>query len=75
MGYRGIEFDYWGPTGIGRRRTVDSHGNIVQPPRCWPLTHEWDEGQDALGPDRGCDSYTVRYTCRKCGKIKDRGGH
>lgn len=42
---------------------------------CGWLRHDWDGGHDAADDfNPGCNSYTIRYTCRTCGKIKDRGG-
>lgn len=30
-----MTFDYWGVTGMGRHRTVNSDGKVVQPPAPW----------------------------------------
>lgn len=39
---------------------------------CGWFRHNWDEGDGTCGT--GCETGTVRYTCRTCGKTKDRGG-
>jgi hypothetical protein len=39
-------------------------------PSCGWLRHDWDEGDDTMGT--GCHTSTTRYTCRVCGKIRDR---
>ena len=36
---------------------------------CKPLTHDYDEGHD---PGGAVCTNTIRYTCRRCGKTKDR---
>lgn len=39
-------------------------------PSCGWFRHDWDDGDDTLGG--ACCTSTTRYTCRKCGKTKDR---
>lgn len=38
---------------------------------CGIFRHDWDQGHD---PGGACCTATIRYTCRTCGKTKDRGG-
>lgn len=36
--------------------------------RCWPFTHQWDNGYD---PRDRVDTSSRIHTCRKCGKTKE----
>jgi hypothetical protein len=56
------------PVEVDMQPRVGQGGGVAG--RCGWFRHDWDEGDDTCGT--GCCTSTTRYTCRTCGKVKDR---
>jgi hypothetical protein len=58
----------------GRKMKLHVNGRVPNHnrPDCGLFNHDWDSGDSTCGT--GCDTYSVMYTCLKCGKTKVKGG-